>query len=358
MSTPETQRSRGRIRSSVEAIRLYKPGKPAADDAFKVSSNESHLPPLPAIRDAIIDEIDQVNRYPVAMAEVLTELLAKRHGVAPEQIHLSTGASAVLGELVRATVDEGGEVIYPWRSFELYPILVHQHAGTPVEVPLDEHHRHDLEAMLAAITDRTQLILLCSPNNPDGAILDEAELRSFLDRVPSHIPVGLDEAYAEFAGEKQPDMAAIFHDYENTVRLRTFSKVHGIAGLRLGYGIAHPDVASGLRRTAPPFAANSLALAAGIAALRPDVQEQLAERTAWVVSERERMREGIRRDLPESGGNFIYLPLGADTPAFVEFAETYGLMVRGYQEDGVRISVGEEEANSQAIRAVNAWDAR
>lgn len=358
MSIPETQRSRGRIRSSVENIRLYKPGKPAAADSFKVSSNESHLPPLPAIRDAVIEEIDRVNRYPVDLTQTLAELLAHRHGVEPEQIHLSTGASAVLGELVRATVDEGGEVIYPWRSFELYPILVAQHGGTPVAVPLNAGHRTDLEAMLAAITDRTQLILLCSPNNPDGAVMGEAELRTFLDRVPDHIPVGLDEAYAEFAGPAQPDMGAIFRDYENTVRLRTFSKVHGIAGLRLGYGIAHPDVAVGLRRAAPPFAANSLALAAGIAALRPDVQKQLAERTAWVVSERERMRAGITRDLPESGGNFIYLPLGADTPAFVEFADSSGLVVRGYGEDGVRISVGEEEANSLSIRVVNDWDAR
>lgn len=349
------------VRSALESIPSYVPGKPAPADAFKVSSNESPFEPLPEIRAALEKELAGLNRYPDMAATKLRELLAREHGVEPAQVHVSTGASAVLGDLVRALADQGDEVIFPWRSFEAYPILVQSHGAVAVPVPLTAHEEHDLDAIAAAVTERTRLILLCSPNNPTGTVLTTAELEAFLGRIPDHITVALDEAYVEFADpEVRADSARLFVRFENLVRVRTFSKVHGIAGLRLGYAIAHPRLAEALDKVAIPFGASSLAQIAACVALEEPARTELAARVEWIRAERSRVESALDRlDLGcarvPSHGNFVYLPLGERTGEFVQFALERGLVVRGYGSDGCRVTIAEEAANARFIDIAEAW---
>lgn len=344
-----------RIRACLEGIPAYVPGKPAPAESAKLSSNESPFPPLPAMRDAVVAEVDGLNRYPDAAAVALRTSLAEKHGVDWTQIHVSTGASSVLGEILRAVAGAGDEVVFPWRSFELYPIIVQSHGCDQVRVPLTEDHRMDLDAIADAITDRTRLVFLCTPNNPSGTCATTEELRSFLQRIPSDIAVCLDEAYGEFAGDLHPDADALFREFGNVVRLKTFSKVHGIAGLRLGYAIAHPKLAAALGLVTMPFAANTLAQAAAVAALEPAAAAELQERVEFVIAERQRIVEALELDLPACGGNFVFLPLAERSGEFADFARERGLVVRAYGTDGARISIGTAEENDRTIAVVGEW---
>lgn len=344
------------IREILDSIPLYVPGKPAPRESFKVSSNESPFPPVPEIREAVVSMVDGLNRYPDMAVVELREALAARYGVDYTQIHVSTGASAVLGDLVRATVDQGTEVVFAWRSFEAYPIIVQSHGGVCVPVPLTADFAHDLDAMAAAVSERTRLVLLCSPNNPTGTVIGTEELRSFLERVPQTVTVVLDEAYTEFADpEARADSAALFLEFENLVRVRTFSKVHGIAGLRCGYAVAHPRMAEALAKVTVPFGTNSLAQVAARASWEPSARAELNRRITWIRNERDRILSTVRDfgwNLPASHGNFIFLPLGERSEEFVGFAAARGLIVRGYGNDGVRITVGEKEANARTIEVL------
>ena len=174
----------------------------------------------------------------------------------------------MLGQLIQATCDPGDEVVYAWRSFEAYPIVVAIAGATSVQVPLDADARHDLEAMRAAITERTRLVLVCTPNNPTGPVVHQDELDAFLDRVPSDVLVVIDEAYLEFVTDPEaPDALATYRQRPNVAVLRTFSKAYGLAGLRVGYAVAHEPVAQALRKTAVPFGVSDIAQQAAIASL-------------------------------------------------------------------------------------------
>lgn len=350
------------IRPALDSIPSYVPGKPAPPDAFKVSSNESPFEPVPQIRDAVTSLVTGLNRYPDMAVLQLRAALAGDYGVDPSQIHVSTGASAVLGDLVRATVDQGDEVVFAWRSFEAYPIIVQSHGGVCVPVPLTESFEHDLDAMAGAVNERTRLVLLCSPNNPTGTAIGTEALRAFLEQIPVTVTVVLDEAYTEFAdAEQRADSSALFAEFANLVRVRTFSKVHGIAGLRCGYAVAHPRLAQALAKVTVPFGANTLAQAAALAAREPAAQQELAQRIAWIKDERARVEDAAAAggwDLHASHGNFVYLPLRERTQEFVQFAADRGLIVRGYGNDGVRITIAEEAANSRAIDVMGQWQSR
>ena len=352
------------IREVLNTIPAYVPGEPAPADAFKVSSNESPFAPLPQIRDALIKELDGLNRYPDMSARVLRERLGALHEVSPRHIHVSTGASAILADIVRALVGDGEEVIYPWRSFESYPIVIPTHGATPVPVPLTPTHEHGLPAMAAAVNPRTRLIIVCSPNNPTGTVVSTRALADFLSSIPRHIPVVIDEAYVEFA---QPgaaaDTALLALEYPSLVRVRTFSKVHGLAGVRLGYAIAHPRIVEALAKVSIPFGASSLAQAAACAALDEDAARELRARTAHIRSERARVLEAVSGltlgfSIPASHGNFIYVPAGEHTDRFVAFARERGLIIRGYGSDGARISIGEDAANTRTIEVLTQWSER
>ena len=351
-----------RLRPALEDLPAYVAGKPAADDGihrYKVSSNESHLPPIASVREAAVAALESSHRYPDAAAQELRDALGRKHGVAPSQIALSTGSIAVSGDLVRAVVGEGDEVVHPWRSFEAYPILVGSHGGTPVPVPLTEAGEHDLAAMAAAITDRTRLVLLCTPNNPTGPSLTTEQVEEFLAAVPQDVVVAIDEAYREFHDPATVlGTAGIFRRHGNVVLLRTFSKLQGLAGLRIGYAVAHPRLARALGQVTVPFGASAPAQAAALASLEPAAAEELERRAERIRAERSRVLAGLRAqgwNLPASQGNFVYFPLGERSGEFAEFADARGLVLRAYGNDGVRATIAEEEADDRLLAIAQEW---
>ncbi|PMC76819.1 histidinol-phosphate transaminase [Brachybacterium sp. UMB0905] len=351
-----------RVRAALESLPAYVAGKPAPDDGvrrFKISSNESPFPPVETVREAAVAALGEAHRYPDAAAQALREALGAEHGVEPSRIALSTGSVAVTGDLVRALVDQGDEVVYAWRSFEAYPILVGSHGGTPVQVPVTARGEHDLEAMAEAITERTRLVLLCTPNNPTGPSLSTADVEEFLTRVPEHVVVAIDEAYREFHDPATVlDSAGILARHGNVVLLRTFSKLQGLAGLRIGYAIAHPRLARALSQVTLPFGASRPAQAAALATLQPEARAVLDRRAAWIRTERDRVAAALAEqgwDLPVTQGNFIYFPLGEQSQDFAAFADARGLVLRAYGADGVRATIAEPEASDLLIDIAAAW---
>jgi len=345
-----------RLREVLAAVPAYKPGKPAAArdgvTAYKISSNENPYSPLPSVLKVVQDAAGEMNRYPDMAVTELTQALAQRLGVPPENIATGTGSVGVLGQLIAASCDPGDEVIYAWRSFEAYPILVALSGATSVQVPLDPEARHDLSAMSAAITPRTRLILICTPNNPTGPVVHQGELDAFLDKVPGDVLVVIDEAYVEFVTDEQaPDTLATYAGRPNVAVLRTFSKAYGLAGLRVGYAVAHEPVAAALRKTALPFGVSTIAQQAAIASL--GAFDELKVRVDALVAERQRVVAGLGQQgwhVPETQANFVWLPLGADAEAFTAAADKAGLVVRCFPGEGVRATVAESEANDRLLR--------
>ncbi len=345
-----------RLREALAAVPAYKPGKPAAPNegmtTYKISSNENPYPPLPGVLEVVADAAREMNRYPDMAVTALTDALAQRLGVPREHIATGTGSVGVLGQLIAATCDPGDEVIYAWRSFEAYPIVVAIAGAVSVKVPLDVHGRHDLPAMAAAITPRTRLILVCTPNNPTGPVVHQNELDVFLDTVPANILVVVDEAYTEFVTDSlAPDTLATYASRPNVAVLRTFSKAYGLAGLRVGYAVAHEPVAQALRKTAVPFGVSTIAQRAAIASL--DAFDELKERVDSLVGERERVVAELRYqgwNVPETQANFVWLPLGADTLAFAAAADRAGLVVRAFPGEGARCTIAETPANDRLLQ--------
>ncbi|MEU4209884.1 histidinol-phosphate transaminase [Streptomyces sp. NPDC026206] len=344
-----------KLRAALDAVPTYKPGRPAAPGgpvAYKLSSNENPYPPLPGVLESALTAAASLNRYPdMACAGLMAEL-AERFDVPLSHLATGTGSVGVAQQLVQATAGPGDEVIYAWRSFEAYPIITQVSGATPVPVPLAEGDVHDLDAMLAAITDRTRLIFVCNPNNPTGTVVRRAELESFLDRVPSDVLVVLDEAYLEFIrDETVPDGIDLYRDRPNVCVLRTFSKAYGLAGLRIGFAVAHEPVAAALRKTAVPFGVSQVAQDAAVASLRSEAA--LRERVDALVAERTRVSEALAGQgwtLPESQANFVWLPVGERSGEFAALCEQAGVVVRPFPE-GVRVTIGETEANDIFLRA-------
>ncbi|WP_370890704.1 histidinol-phosphate transaminase [Janibacter sp. GXQ6167] len=352
------------IRPALDTVPAYVAGKPATVRAdltvYKVSSNENPYPPLPSVLDVVREAAASVNRYPDPGVTGLTDALAERLAVPRERIATGTGSVGVLGQIVQATCDPGDEVIYAWRSFEAYPIVVALAGGVSVQVPLTEDSRHDLDAMADAVTDRTKVIIVCTPNNPTGPAVTQSELAAFIERVPERVLIIIDEAYLEFVadsgGTDPVDALALHRAHPNVAVLRTFSKAYGLAGLRVGYAVAHEPVAAALRKTAVPFGVNSLAQVAAVASLQ--AYDELDERVRALVAERDRVQAALADagwKLPDSQANFVWFPLGERTPDFVAAADEAGLVVRAYGTDGVRVTIGEPEANDRLIEVATAF---
>lgn len=352
-----------RLRDALGSLPAYAPGKPATAReglvTYKASSNENPFPPLPSVLDVVRDAAGGINRYPDMAVTALTEAIAARLGVPAARISTGPGSVGVLDQLVRATCDDGDEVLFAWRSFEAYPILTTLAGATPVMVPLAPGERHDLDAMADAVTERTRLVLVCTPNNPTGTTVGADELEAFLARVPRDVLVVIDEAYLEFVDAPDaPDAMAVHEAHPNVVVLRTFSKAYGLAGLRVGYAIAHEPVAEALRKSALPFGVNSLAQVAALASL--DAADELDVRVKELVAERERVVAALREqgwDVPQQQANFVWFPLGDDTPAFAAACDEAGLTVRPYAADGVRVTVAEPEANDRLLEVAGRWRA-
>jgi histidinol-phosphate aminotransferase len=349
-----------KLRGALRGIPVYKPGKAADASAFKLSSNENPYPPLPGVLEAVCQAADRFNRYPDLAVSALTQEVAERFGVPAAHIAFGTGSVGVAQQLVQSTSGPGDEVVYAWRSFEAYPIITQISGATAVQVPLTAGDVHDLDAMAAAITDRTTLVFVCNPNNPTGTAVRREALERFLDRVPSDVLVVLDEAYKEFVRDPEvPDGVELYRDRPNVAVLRTFSKAYGLAGLRVGFAIAHEPVAEALRQTAVPFGVNTLAQVAAIESLRRE--DALFERVEALVKERERVFEGLLAagwTVPQTEANFVWLRLGDRTVDFAVAAEAAGIVVRPFAGEGVRVTIGEVEANDIFLRMAADFRAR
>ena len=328
----------------------YRQGRAAADDAFKLSSNENPFEPLEAVLEAIAES--SINRYPEGSASALRDRLGARFGVSPERIQVGAGSVSVLAQLISAASAPGDEILYSWRSFEAYPLLVATAGATSIQVPNTADHRHDLEAMAAAITDRTRLVIVCSPNNPTSTVVTDAEFRAFMARVPSTVLVVLDGAYAEFVTD--PDAVRgeqVIHEYSNLVLLRTFSKAYGLAGLRIGYAVGPEYVMDAARAVAIPLSVTEPAQRAAIVSL---VHEpELLERVARLSVLRDEIWAGLVEqgwDAPQPHGNFVWLPTGDDTAIAAGMFEAHGVVARALGE-GLRVSVGERESVEKLLKA-------
>ncbi|TCC54641.1 histidinol-phosphate transaminase [Kribbella pittospori] len=350
-----------RFRGCLDDMAAYKPGRPPARSdgrpTYKLSSNENPYPPLPGVLAAATEAAAQMNRYPDMGAVDLLEALSARFGVPVSDLAVGTGSVALLYHLLQAAVSEGDEVVYAWRSFEAYPIAVQLTGATSVQVPLTADARHDFKAMEAAITERTKVVLVCTPNNPTGPVVRGDELMAFLDAVPRSVLVVLDEAYREFVREPGVvDGVEVYRERPNVVVLRTFSKAYGLAGFRVGYAIGHPEVVAAIRKCALPFGVSHVAQAAAIASLA--VEDELLERVEALVGERTRVVEELRAagwDVPDSQTNFVWLELGEDTVAFAEAVQAEGVSIRPFAGNGARISIGEREANDLFLAVARDW---
>ncbi len=303
--------------------------------------------------EAVVEAMQSSHRYPDMGVVELRDALAARYGVAPERIVTGCGSVALAEILAKATCLPGDEIVYAWRSFEAYPIVTAGVGATSVRVPNTEGHGHDLNAMADAITDRTRLVIVCNPNNPTGTFLHKAELDRFLARVPSDVLVVLDEAYREMVTDPDvPDAIETYADRPNIVVLRTMSKAWGLAGLRMGFLIAQPEVAGAIRKVLTPFSTSLIAQAAALAALRQE--DEVRRRCALVVSERDRVTEAVRKlgiDVPTSQANFVWLPLADKSAPFATACESRGVIVRAFQPDGVRVTIGTPDENDQFLAA-------
>lgn len=346
-------------RPVVNRLPRYAAGKPpAAVDglaSYKLSSNENPLPPLPAVVDAIAHQTD-FNRYPDPLSSRLRATLAEFLDVPADDIVTGAGSLGALNQILATFAgqnDDGkaDEVIYAWRSFEAYPISVGLAGAESVRIPVTADGRHDLDAMAAAVSARTKVILLCTPNNPTGPALTTAETERFIRSVPSNVVVVIDEAYQEFVrAEDAVDGIALYRKYPNVVVLRTFSKAHGLAGLRVGYSVSGPELTQHLRVAATPFAVSQIAEKAAMVSVQN--YPQVVERVQTLVDERSRVMAGLRDlgwHVPDAQGNFVWLELGGESSRFAELAGERALSVRAFPGEGVRVSIGEPEANTRFL---------
>ncbi|MGG7465320.1 histidinol-phosphate transaminase [Plantibacter sp. YIM 135347] len=355
MPAPDRPRT-PQLRAVVGGLPGYVPGRRADEAAIAaLASNESHFDPLPSVLASVLDRAATLNRYPEFDSATLRGALADRLGVSADEVSAGPGSVGVLQQIILAMCDAGDEVVFAWRSFEAYPILVRVAGAVPVPVSLRADEAHDLDAMLAAVTERTRVVILCTPNNPTGVALTHDEIEDFVSRVPAHVLVVIDEAYTEYAaGPDAVDAIAISRAFPSVCVLRTFSKAYGLAGLRVGYAIARAEIAEGLRRTATPFGVSAVAQAAAIASL--GASDELQDRVDHVLVERARLIAAARDagwDVPDSHANFIWLRTDDElqhrlTDAF----DDADILVRAYPGDGVRISIADAASNDRVVRVL------
>ncbi|HNP16287.1 MAG TPA: histidinol-phosphate transaminase, partial [Terrimesophilobacter sp.] len=279
--------------------------------------------------------------------------LAERFGVSRGEVHVGSGSVSILAQLIQAAAGPGDEVLYSWRSFEAYPGLVTVAGATSVMVPNLPDHRHDLAAMAEAVTDRTRVAIVCTPNNPTGTIVTGEEFAAFMAAVPKDVLVLLDEAYVEFVTDPAAvNGAELLGRYPNLVILRTFSKAFGLAGLRVGYAVGPERILDAARATAIPLSVIDAAQRAALAAL--DHESEIMDRVAIIVSRRDEIFEGLQGQgwpVPRSESNFLWFPTGPDTAAANEIFLAHGVVARALAADGIRVSVGEAEAIERILAA-------
>jgi histidinol-phosphate aminotransferase len=324
---------------------------PQAVDSFALSLNESPFPPLPAVRSALVRCLDVANRYPEFLPGQLRRMIADRVGVDDDQVVLGSGASGVAMQVLHAITRPGDRIVLSTPTFDGYPIFAQMARLTPVTVPLDQYGYQDLAAMAEAAAD-ARVVVLCRPHNPTGTLESVGSVEWFLRQIPTDTVVLLDEAYIEFvASGYRIDGPDLVRRFPNVVVLRTFSKAYGLAGLRIGYGFAAPDLAGMLWTMQLPFGMSNLSLAAVAASY--DAETQLAHRIRRITAERNHLRLRLMAMgvySTDSHANFVYLPTSR-RPWRDVFAEV-GLHVRCYPDGGVRITVGELSSTLAVLSAV------
>ena len=342
----------------MSALPAYVPGR-KFPGAIILASNESPYGLLPGVADVLAAHAAGVSRYPDMGSTRLIEAIAAHHDVAPDRVAVGAGSVEVCGQLAAAAVEDGSEVVFGWRAFEAYPIIAAVAGGVSVRVPLTADHRHDVDAMVAAVTDKTRLVFLCNPSNPTGTAIGADELRRLVDGVPEHVLVVIDEAYRQYVDPSAvPDAFELFRDRSNVAITRTFSKAYALAGLRVGYCLASADVAAVVRKCQVPFSVSGLAQEAAIAALGES--EEVARRAKLTVAERERVRRALLDagfDVAESQANFVWLVLGDRAGAFAEACLAGGVVVRPFAGEGVRVTVGTDAENDRFLELASAFSA-
>lgn len=310
---------------------------------LRASSNEAPDGLSPAVRDAVLDRLERPNRYPVLGGIDLIRALADRLDADPAEIAVADGSLSLLNYLLLSHVAPGARVVIPWRSYEAYPICVLTAGGEPVRVLNRADGGHDVEAMIAAVDERTAGLILCSPNNPTGVGLTHGEVSEVLSRVPRQVLVVLDEAYLDFDDRAdRPRARELVAAHANLVLLRTFSKAYGLAGLRVGYGLGHPDVITAVRKILPPFPVSALSVAAAIAALDDEAHREAI--VARVRAQRSAVLDMLTAaGIPASAthANFVWMPLGPRSAALGALCADAGISTRVFEGEGLRLSLGE-----------------
>ncbi|HEX3452207.1 MAG TPA: histidinol-phosphate transaminase, partial [Solirubrobacteraceae bacterium] len=332
----------------------------------RLASNESPYPPLPAVRDAISRALAELNRYPDPSNSLLRRTLSDRYGVAESRIAIGNGSCDILLAAGEALLEPGAELVYAWPSFSIYPHLGAASGARAIEVALDDDDRHDLPAMLREITVATRLALVCNPNNPTSTAIPLGEIAAFLDEVPPHVCVIVDEAYCEFNLLEDPDASIDLLDrHPNLALLRTFSKVHGLCGLRVGFALCGSDqLPRALDQVRQPFFCNALAQAAAVEALGH--QDEVIDRVARNVAERISVDERLRAlglAPAESQANFCWFRVGErghvgepEETAVMAALRERGVLVRGGSALGepgaLRVTYGTPEENARFLDAL------
>jgi histidinol-phosphate aminotransferase len=350
-----------RPRPAIARIPPYVAGRPPVPRAdmttYKLSSNENPYPPLPGVVEAANAAVETMNRYPDMGNAALYGALSAKLGVPSDHLALATGSVALIYQLVQAFCEPDDEVVFAWRSFEAYPIAVTAAGAAMVRVPVTADGRHDLDAMADAVTDRTRVVLVCTPNNPTGPAVTQPELDAFIAEIPPQVLVVVDEAYVEFVRMADPvDGVATYRRHQNVLLTRTFSKAYGLAGFRVGYAVGPAPIAQALRAVSLPFGVSGVAQAAAVASL--ELEPELLDRVDALVAERRRVVAGLADAgwrVPAPQGNFVWFELGERTLDFARAAEEAGIVVRPFAGEGARVTVAETEANDRLVELVGRW---
>jgi len=320
----------------------------------QLAQNESPYPPLPSVREAMHRAVAQAHRYPQFYPDDLTERIAAWCRVSPDRVVVGSGSVGVALQLLQAVVEPGDAVAYAWRSFDAYPLLADMVGARRVPVPLTADGCQDLGGLLAALDDRTRVVVVCNPHNPTGTLVTADALSAFLCHVPRHVTVLLDVAYVEFARDADlPDPSALLSDHPNVLVLRTFSKAYGLAALRVGYGLGAPDLVARIRRHQLPFGINAVAAAAVTASLR--AAGELRRRVDTVIAERDRLRDQLVHSgwhIRPGHANSVWIAALDPIDEGAAALTAAGVQARHYPGEGLRLTVGSRDANDAVIAAL------
>jgi histidinol-phosphate aminotransferase len=332
-----------------------------SDDVVKLASNESAWGPHSAVVQAVARATRDLHRYPDQHARRLRRRIAERFDTDPARVAVGNGSCEILLAAAEALCEEGDELLFAWPSFSIYPHLAALSGAREVRVPLAEGYVHDLDAMLEEITAATQLVCVCNPNNPTATHIPAARIAEFLDRVPSHVTVALDEAYVEFQTNDDPDATVdLLAEFPNLVVLRTFSKAYGLAGLRCGYGLCSAKFRAAVDAVRQPFSVNALAQTAAAEAILHS--DDVAQRVEHTIVERVFVEEGLGElglEPAASAANFCWVPLGdRDERKLIRALGERGIVVRGGEGLGgpghIRVTYGTRSENQRFLDALGA----